>query len=105
MNLVFGVLVYWHRLLLIFFKVIVNEENAHDTQEFLTKRLSAIKNQRSTGELEDLALVIGTPPDYNILRLFTFHCYRWEESWFRSGERSVKNVSGIGYHVQSRDLL
>ncbi|KAF8813752.1 Ca-transporting ATPase [Phlegmacium glaucopus] len=38
--------------------VIVNEENAHDTQDFLTKRLSAIKNQRSTGELEDLALVI-----------------------------------------------
>ncbi|KIM45195.1 hypothetical protein M413DRAFT_441876 [Hebeloma cylindrosporum] len=38
--------------------VVVNEENAHDTQDFLTKRLSAIKNQRSTGELEDLALVI-----------------------------------------------
>ncbi|KAF8200726.1 calcium transporting ATPase [Pholiota molesta] len=38
--------------------VIVNEENAHDTHEFLTKRLSAIKNQRSTGELEDLALII-----------------------------------------------
>ena len=83
----------------------MNEENAHDTQEFLTKRLSAIKNQRSTGELEDLALVIGTPPDYNILRLFTFRCRRWEESWFRSRERSVKNFSGIGYHVQSRDLL
>ena len=40
-------------------QVIVNEENAQDTQDFLTKRLSAIKNQRSTGELEDLALVIG----------------------------------------------
>ncbi|KAF9460763.1 aminophospholipid-transporting P-type ATPase [Collybia nuda] len=38
--------------------VIVNEENAHDTQEFLTKRLTAIKNQRSSGELEDLALII-----------------------------------------------
>ncbi|KAF9010470.1 calcium transporting ATPase [Cyathus striatus] len=38
--------------------VIVNEENARDTEEFLTKRLSAIKNQRSSGELEDLALVI-----------------------------------------------
>ena len=50
----------------------MNEGNAHDTQEFLTKRLSAIKNQRSTGELEDLALVIGTFPDYNILPLFTF---------------------------------
>ncbi|KAF6760166.1 calcium transporting ATPase [Ephemerocybe angulata] len=38
--------------------VIINEENAQDTAEFITKRLSAIKNQRSTGELEDLALVI-----------------------------------------------
>lgn len=37
----------------------MNEETAHDTQEFLSKRLSAIKNQRSTGEMEDLALVIG----------------------------------------------
>ncbi|KIK68995.1 hypothetical protein GYMLUDRAFT_35032 [Collybiopsis luxurians FD-317 M1] len=40
--------------------VIVNEETAHDTEDFLSKRLAAIKNQRSTGELEleDLALVI-----------------------------------------------
>lgn len=38
--------------------VTVNEENAQDTADFLTKRLSAIKNQRSSGELEDLALVI-----------------------------------------------
>ncbi|KAK7057494.1 putative phospholipid-transporting ATPase [Favolaschia claudopus] len=38
--------------------VIVNEETSHDTQQFLAKRLSAIKSQRSTGELEDLALVI-----------------------------------------------
>ncbi|KAF9524020.1 calcium transporting ATPase [Crepidotus variabilis] len=38
--------------------VIVNEVNAHDTQQFLSKRLSAIKSQRSTGELEDLALII-----------------------------------------------
>ncbi|KAF8639497.1 hypothetical protein AX17_001402 [Amanita inopinata Kibby_2008] len=38
--------------------VIVNEENAHDTQDFITKRLSAIKNQRSTGDQEDLALII-----------------------------------------------
>ncbi|KAH6914262.1 calcium transporting ATPase [Coprinopsis sp. MPI-PUGE-AT-0042] len=38
--------------------VTVNEETAQDTAEFLTKRLSAIKNQRSTGKLEDLALVI-----------------------------------------------
>ncbi|KAJ3733837.1 calcium transporting ATPase [Lentinula guzmanii] len=40
--------------------VIVNEETAHGTEDFLSKRLAAIKNQRSTGELEleDLALVI-----------------------------------------------
>ncbi|KAI0645334.1 phospholipid-translocating P-type ATPase [Trametes meyenii] len=38
--------------------VIVNEETAHETEDFLTKRLSAIKNQRNTGDQEDLALVI-----------------------------------------------
>ncbi|KAF5345280.1 hypothetical protein D9758_008433 [Tetrapyrgos nigripes] len=38
--------------------VIVNEETAHETEDFITKRLSAIKNQRSTGDVEDLALVI-----------------------------------------------
>ncbi|KIY61355.1 phospholipid-translocating P-type ATPase [Cylindrobasidium torrendii FP15055 ss-10] len=38
--------------------VIVNEESAQATEEFLSKRLAAIKNQRNTGELEDLALVI-----------------------------------------------
>ncbi|KAG8901247.1 hypothetical protein FRB99_005456 [Tulasnella sp. 403] len=38
--------------------VIVNEENAHDTKEFISKRLIAIKNQRKTGEQEDLALII-----------------------------------------------
>jgi hypothetical protein len=40
----------------------VNEENAHDTEEFLSKRLSAIKSQRGSGELEDLALIIGVLP-------------------------------------------
>ncbi|EIW80800.1 aminophospholipid-transporting P-type ATPase [Coniophora puteana RWD-64-598 SS2] len=40
--------------------VIVNEENAQDTREFLSKRLSAIKAQRSsaTEPDEDLALII-----------------------------------------------
>ncbi|KAM5531114.1 hypothetical protein V8D89_015228 [Ganoderma adspersum] len=38
--------------------VIVNEETAHETQDFITKRLSAIKSQRSTGDQEDLALII-----------------------------------------------
>lgn len=37
----------------------MNEETALGTEEFLSKRLAAIKNQRSTGDLEDLALVIG----------------------------------------------
>lgn len=41
-------------------QVIVNEDNAHATKEFLTKRLIAIKNQRKSGEQEDLALIIGT---------------------------------------------
>ena len=40
-------------------QVIVNEESAHDTKEYLTKKLSAIKAQRNTGDLEDLALIIG----------------------------------------------
>jgi phospholipid-transporting ATPase len=39
--------------------VIVNEETAEGTREFLSKRLSAIQSQRSSGELEDLALIIG----------------------------------------------
>ncbi|KAI0629096.1 phospholipid-translocating P-type ATPase [Trametes polyzona] len=38
--------------------VIVNEETAHETEEFLTKRLNAIKSQRNSGDQEDLALVI-----------------------------------------------
>lgn len=38
--------------------VIVNEESSLATKDFLVKRLIAIKNQRNTGELEDLALVI-----------------------------------------------
>ena len=33
--------------------------NAHDTREFLTKKLLAIKAQRKAGDLEELALVIG----------------------------------------------
>ncbi|KIJ40687.1 hypothetical protein M422DRAFT_32137 [Sphaerobolus stellatus SS14] len=38
--------------------VIINEQNAHDTEEFITKRLTAIKNQRKSGDVEDLALII-----------------------------------------------
>jgi phospholipid-transporting ATPase len=38
--------------------VIVNEESAHATSDFLNKRLAAIKNQRKAGEIEELALII-----------------------------------------------
>ncbi|KAH8109002.1 calcium transporting ATPase [Phellopilus nigrolimitatus] len=38
--------------------VIVNEVTALATKEFISKRLSAITNQRKSGELEDLALII-----------------------------------------------
>ncbi|KAK4057711.1 aminophospholipid translocase [Microbotryomycetes sp. JL221] len=38
--------------------VIVNEDNSHDTKDFLSKRLEAVKNARSTGDFEELALVI-----------------------------------------------
>jgi phospholipid-transporting ATPase len=39
--------------------VIVNEESAAATKDFIQKRVNAIQNQRKTGELEDLALIIG----------------------------------------------
>lgn len=67
-----------------FIQVIVNEENAHDTQEFITKRLSAIKNQRSSGELEDLALVIG-PRSLVLDELSLLSISRRQESWFCAG--------------------
>ena len=41
-------------------QVIINEENMHDTKDTIERRLTAVKSQRSSGELEDLALIIGT---------------------------------------------
>ncbi|GAA6019012.1 hypothetical protein JCM10207_006287 [Rhodosporidiobolus poonsookiae] len=38
--------------------VIVNEDNAHDTRDFISKRLEAVKNSRNAGDFEELALVI-----------------------------------------------
>ncbi|GAA5916948.1 hypothetical protein JCM6882_003839, partial [Rhodosporidiobolus microsporus] len=38
--------------------VIVNEDNAHDTHDFITKRLEAVKNSRNAGDFEELALII-----------------------------------------------
>jgi phospholipid-transporting ATPase len=46
--------------MLMFSQVIINENNAHDTKDAIERRLTAVKSQRSSGELEDLALVIGT---------------------------------------------
>lgn len=40
-------------------QVIVNENNAHDTKDFLAKRLEAVKNSRNAGDFEELALIIG----------------------------------------------
>jgi phospholipid-transporting ATPase len=31
----------------------------HDTKDTIERRLTAVKSQRSSGELEDLALIIG----------------------------------------------
>ncbi len=31
----------------------------YDTKDTIERRLTAVKNQRSSGELEDLALIIG----------------------------------------------
>jgi phospholipid-transporting ATPase len=39
-------------------QVIANEQSAADTEDFLSKRLFAIKNQRKAGDTEELALVI-----------------------------------------------
>lgn len=41
-----------------FSQVIINEETLHDTKEYLTKKLEAIKSQRNAGEQEELALII-----------------------------------------------
>ncbi|KAI9462638.1 calcium transporting ATPase [Russula earlei] len=38
--------------------IIINEENMHDTKDTIERRLTAVKSQRSSGELEDLALII-----------------------------------------------
>ncbi|KAK9899263.1 aminophospholipid-transporting P-type ATPase [Cystobasidium minutum MCA 4210] len=38
--------------------VIVNEETMHDTKSYITKKLEQIKAQKSTGDLEELALII-----------------------------------------------
>ena len=87
-------------------QVIVNEETAHETEDFITKRLSAIKNQRSTGDLEDLALIIGL---HCVLFIPTplpdFHSYRWKESHLRPREGDFEVIFGACDFVQGGHLL
>lgn len=40
-------------------QVIVNEETARDTRQYLSTKLIAIKAQQKSGDLEELALIIG----------------------------------------------
>ena len=81
-------------------KVIVNEETAHDTQEFLEKRLSAINNQRNTGDAEDLALIIGVNPGlhsiaishpifFGLLQMGRVYPLPWKRSCRRSSLSSL----------------
>jgi phospholipid-transporting ATPase len=56
---------------LTFRKVIVNETTAQDTHAFIHKRLTALKNQRNSGELEDLALIIGMQLSRSRISSFT----------------------------------
>ena len=39
--------------------MVVSEKTAHETAEFISRRLSAIRSQRSSGKLKDLALITG----------------------------------------------
>ena len=59
MNLVRCYLSATHAGCSYFLQVIVNEANMHDTKDTIERRLTAVKSQRSSGELEDLALIIG----------------------------------------------
>lgn len=69
----------------------MNEESAQDTLDFITKRLSAIKSQKGTGELEDLALVIGK--NFELIKFLKLMMSRREKSGFCSAERHVESVS------------
>lgn len=59
-------------------QVIVNEETALATSEFITKRLNAITNQRRTGEMEDLALIIGEQLEPTEVYLWLI-LFRWKK--------------------------
>ena len=70
----------------------MNEGNAHDTQEFLNKRLNAIKSQRNSGELEDLALIIGQQKDIYHCHVSSLFLNRWEKPGLRIGQANFKNL-------------
>jgi phospholipid-transporting ATPase len=87
-----------------FLQVIINEENMHDTKDAIERRLTAVKSQRGSGELEDLALIIGTV--YHRWHVEDdWICHRWKKSHFCLGEECVEVIFGTGYHVQGSHLL
>lgn len=90
-------------------QVIVNEETETATGEFISKRLQAIKNQQSAGDLEDLALIIGklVPPMPQPLAPFSdATCSRrWQESHLRARESFGAPILRVGVDVQSCRLL
>lgn len=84
--------------------MIVNEETAIATKEFITKRLTAINSQRKSGELEDLALVIGKLISV-LFRLFLIIGVRRKESNIRPGEGHLQDFPRASYYVQGCHLL
>lgn len=44
--------------------MIINTETMAETSDLLSKRLFAIKNQRISGDTEELALIIGEYRDF-----------------------------------------
>jgi hypothetical protein len=76
----------------------------HDTKDTIERRLTAVKSQRSSGELEDLALIIGDVYHWVAFRS-RLNCHRWEKSDIRPGEGGVGFIFRTCHHVQSSHLL
>lgn len=76
----------------------MNEDTALGTKDFIERRLSAIKNQRSTGELEDLALIIGEYPR-RMLEQSIKRPFRWQEFDICPRKGYLQGLFGIGYVV------